>query len=167
MNFCEQLTSRFLLLPTDEGAWQPVSAASGWNRSWCTCRRLVITCAFLFLPNTRHSARWFLQPVSLHVQSHSAALRTFVSNRVLNTQDYYPYRCCKNGAHFLPAWHSIFRVSFGGLDPPLIPGCDAAAHRSLRGGCVKCGGQILHPLGYYNHWHFNFIISYSGEVAMC
>lgn len=76
--------------------------------------------------------------------------------RVFNPQPGHTKDCTK-GSHCFPALHSVLGVRIGVFDPPLISRRNtAAAHRSLKGKWVKCKEEISHPLGYGNHWDFNF-----------
>lgn len=56
---------------------------------------------------------------------------------------------CINGPHYLPTWHSVFRVRIEGQNHPMITVGGAAGALT---GWVKCGEQILRPSRCNNYW---------------
>lgn len=78
------------ILHTDKGKWQ---------QSWCICRRLGITCAYFFLPKTRHSAKHHQSPASEHSRRDGQAvfpeLRSSGDSRKLSLHFIRPFPIVK------------------------------------------------------------------------
>lgn len=61
-----------------------------------------------------------------------------------------PGRVIPKTVKMVPITFPLFRVGLGVLDHPMIPECDTAAHRSLRGGQMQRTNFACD-----NHWSFN------------